>query len=83
MKCDIQHHVRIGDTAYKPKIKTCQLKTVLEYSCVGWYYVDTLKLRSSIPSPIWRSCTSIPSPISTGNCARQMEDDIKKLYTTA
>ena len=30
MKCDILHYVRVGDAAYKIKIKTWQLTTVLK-----------------------------------------------------
>ena len=32
MKCSILWYVRVGDTAYKVKINTCQLKAVMENS---------------------------------------------------
>ncbi len=50
--CPIITYVRVAYTAYKVKILTRHLKTIMEKSCVGQYFVDTWKSRSAAPTPI-------------------------------
>lgn len=77
LKCNILHYIRIGDATYKIKIKTCQLKTVMENSRMGRYFVDTWKSRSAAPAPITAvhcpqyvtdATETLPLKITSWNC---------------
>ncbi len=76
-KCSILQYVRIGDAAYKIKIETCQLKTIMENSRAGCYFVDTWKSRSAVPSPFsadrcsqyaTNGTETLPLKITSWNC---------------
>ena len=77
MKCNILCYARVGDAAYKVKVKTCQLKAVMENSHVEHYFVDTWKCRSAAPTPTFAGCRSqyvastsktLPLKVTSWNC---------------
>ena len=77
MKCSILCYARVGDTTYKVKIKTCQLKAVVDNSRVGCYFVDTWKCRLAASTRISASRCSryeanttetLPLKITSWNC---------------
>ena len=77
MKCSILWYVRVGDTAYKVKINTCQLKAVMENSRVGCYFVDLWKCRVAAPTPtsagrrsqyVANTTETLPLKITSWNC---------------
>ena len=47
-KCPVINYVRVTGTAYKTKV---HIKTIMENSRVGQYFVDTWKSRSAAPTP--------------------------------